>query len=191
MDQIGSFLVFNFFIHPFTSYLCAQPRAKSHEPHLTTEEVKWNKRLGAFKAIVFLCLVAAAQIAYDNHYEKAPNPYEILGVSRLSNIVDIKKAFRVLSKEYHPDKGGNEDAFRRISEAYTILSNRNLKAFYDKFGESGLRRALQDGTSHTDPKHVVIGICLYYARTLVFAFILTLPEPSRDALSCFAAGTCN
>lgn len=65
------------------------------------------------------------------------NPYEILGVDKTASADEIKKAYRKLSKEHHPDKGGNEDKFKEIASAYDTLSNPEKKQQYDTFGESG------------------------------------------------------
>lgn len=64
--------------------------------------------------------------------QQLPNYYEILGVPQDASPVEIKKAFRTLSLKLHPDKqGGNEDDFKRINEAYTILSDQDKKNAYD------------------------------------------------------------
>jgi molecular chaperone DnaJ len=64
------------------------------------------------------------------------NPYEILGVDRNANADEIKKAYRKLSKEHHPDKGGNEDKFKDVAAAYDILSDPQKKQNYDMFGDA-------------------------------------------------------
>ena len=66
--------------------------------------------------------------------------YNTLGVSRGSNLKDIKKAYWKLARVYHPDKGGNEEKFKKISHAYEILSDENKRAKYDKFGKQGLNQ---------------------------------------------------
>jgi len=67
------------------------------------------------------------------------NYYEILGVSRDANETDIKKAYRKLSKQYHPDLNPDnkeaEDKFKEIAEAYEILSNPQKKQNYDQYGD--------------------------------------------------------
>jgi len=57
--------------------------------------------------------------------------YDILGVNKEASKDEIKKAFREKSKLTHPDKGGNEEEFKKINEAYNTLSDENAKAKYD------------------------------------------------------------
>jgi molecular chaperone DnaJ len=66
--------------------------------------------------------------------------YEVLGVGRQSTEAEIKKAFRRLAREYHPDVNKSPDAetrFKEINEAYEILSDREKRAMYDRFGHVG------------------------------------------------------
>ena len=59
------------------------------------------------------------------------NYYDILGVSKDSTTEEIKKVYRKLSKEHHPDRGGDENRFKEISEAYTILGDKQKRTEYD------------------------------------------------------------
>jgi DnaJ-class molecular chaperone len=67
--------------------------------------------------------------------------YKTLGIDKSASQDDIKKAFRKLAHEFHPDKNkGNPDAekkFKEASEAYTVLSDANKRAQYDRFGSAG------------------------------------------------------
>ena len=68
--------------------------------------------------------------------------YELLGVSRTANAEEIKRAFRRLAREVHPDVSNEPDAdhrFREIVEAYEVLSNSERRELYDRFGHAGLR----------------------------------------------------
>jgi len=68
--------------------------------------------------------------------------YELLGVSREAPPDEIKRAFRKLAREVHPDVSEEPDAelrFREIVEAYEVLSNAERRELYDRFGHSGLR----------------------------------------------------
>lgn len=71
----------------------------------------------------------------------AKDYYHILGVAKTASEEEIKKAYRKLAHQYHPDKpGGNEAKFKEINEAYQVLSDKLKRAQYDRFGnaESGM-----------------------------------------------------
>lgn len=65
------------------------------------------------------------------------DPYQVLGVSPDASTEDIKKAFRKLSHQHHPDKGGDAAKFQEINQAYQILSDPEKRARYDQFGAAG------------------------------------------------------
>ena len=71
--------------------------------------------------------------------------YEVLGVDRNASASDIKKAYRKLAIQYHPDKNpGNKEAeekFKEAAEAYSVLSDPDKKARYDQFGFEGVNGA--------------------------------------------------
>jgi molecular chaperone DnaJ len=71
------------------------------------------------------------------------DPYEVLGVERDASDQQIKKAFRVLARELHPDVNAHdpdaEDKFKEAAEAYEILSDSERRAIYDRYGHEGLR----------------------------------------------------
>jgi molecular chaperone DnaJ len=70
------------------------------------------------------------------------DPYEVLGVRRDADEAQIKKAFRKLARELHPDVNSTETAeedFKEVAEAYEILSDPERRATFDRFGFEGLR----------------------------------------------------
>ncbi len=79
--------------------------------------------------------------------------YEVLGVGKSASQDEIKKAYRKLAMQFHPDRNpGNKEAeenFKEAAEAYEVLSNDEKRAKYDRFGHSGLRGG-QDFHSYTN-----------------------------------------
>ena len=71
------------------------------------------------------------------------DPYEVLGVPRGADDTQIKKAFRTLARELHPDVNTEdpeaEEKFKEAAEAYEILSDPERRATYDRYGHEGLR----------------------------------------------------
>ncbi len=66
----------------------------------------------------------------------AKDYYQILGVDRKASQDEVKRAFRKLAHEHHPDKGGNESKFKEINEAYQALGDSEKRARYDQFGST-------------------------------------------------------
>jgi DnaJ-class molecular chaperone len=62
------------------------------------------------------------------------NYYDILGVPRNASGKDVKNAFKKKAMQYHPDRGGNEEQFKEINEAYDVLKDPQKKSMYDQFG---------------------------------------------------------
>ncbi|HEY3758291.1 MAG TPA: molecular chaperone DnaJ [Solirubrobacteraceae bacterium] len=71
------------------------------------------------------------------------DPYEVLGVSREATEQEVKKSFRRLARELHPDVNAHdpqaEEKFKEAAEAYEILSDPERRATYDRYGHDGLR----------------------------------------------------
>ncbi|MFC2045481.1 molecular chaperone DnaJ [Chloroflexota bacterium] len=66
--------------------------------------------------------------------------YEVLGIGRDATNEEVKKAFRKLAFQYHPDRNrdnGAEDKFKEVNEAYEVLEDSNKRATYDRFGHTG------------------------------------------------------
>jgi len=68
--------------------------------------------------------------------------YEILGINRTATEVEIKKAYRKLAVQHHPDKNPDdphaEEKFKEAAEAYSVLSDSQKRAAYDRFGHAGV-----------------------------------------------------
>jgi molecular chaperone DnaJ len=72
--------------------------------------------------------------------------YEVLGVGKSASADEIKKAFRRLAVQHHPDKeGGSEEKFKEINEAYEVLKDTGKRQRYDQFGHAGVGGAASSG----------------------------------------------
>lgn len=75
--------------------------------------------------------------------------YEVLGVSKGASAAEVKKAYRKLAIQYHPDKNPGdkeaEEKFKEAAEAYEILSDEDKKARYDRFGHAGVGQGAGGG----------------------------------------------
>lgn len=80
--------------------------------------------------------------------------YEILSVSRSATEIEIKKAYRILAKKYHPDLNPNdaeaETNFKEASEAYEVLKDPQKRSTYDRFGHQGLENQGFHGFSNME-----------------------------------------
>ena len=62
--------------------------------------------------------------------------YAILGIPRTATAEEIKKAFKNKARQYHPDKGGDPEMFKKINEAYEVLSDEQKRSHYNQFGKN-------------------------------------------------------
>jgi molecular chaperone DnaJ len=77
--------------------------------------------------------------------------YRVLGVPRTATEAEIKKAYRKLAMEFHPDRNNGdkaaEEKFKEITEAYDVLRDSEKRAAYDRYGEAALRGGARGGAS--------------------------------------------
>lgn len=65
--------------------------------------------------------------------------YKTLGVEKTATMAELKKAYHKLALKNHPDRGGDKEKFQEIQTAYEVLSDKDKRDIYDKYGEEGLK----------------------------------------------------
>ncbi|XP_061544201.1 dnaJ homolog subfamily C member 16-like [Phycodurus eques] len=83
---------------------------------------------------IFLLVFTERLVETTSGYD----PYKVLGVSRSASQAEVKKAYKNLAKEWHPDKNKDpsaEDMFIKVSKSYEILSNEDRRANFDRYGQ--------------------------------------------------------
>lgn len=77
--------------------------------------------------------------------------YELLDIPRNASKDDIKKAYKKKAVETHPDKGGDPERFKEISNAYAVLNDDDQRGRYDQLGDEGFNASGGGGGGHPDP----------------------------------------
>jgi preprotein translocase subunit Sec63 len=167
-EQLISFFAYSMLIYPITSYLISSKRGYS----------RWK---GAIYAVLFLSIIFLIQILYENK-EKGPNHYQLMNVARYDSNTVVKRAYKRLSLELHPDKNKALDAqeqFQRVKTAYDVLSNTELRSTYNRMGDAGVKINMK---AVIDLRHIVLQLIVYYGSSAIFAFLMTVSEPSGEAM---------
>jgi hypothetical protein len=88
------------------------------------------------------------------------DPYKVLGVERTCTDSDVKKAYRALSRTTHPDKGGSDAAFQRVTQAYERIKTADARQAHDQ--RQTLHRLFHDGVQ--DPTMLFVNSMFFGAR---------------------------
>jgi molecular chaperone DnaJ len=114
--------------------------------------------------------------------EQKRDYYEVLGVDKTASQEEIKKAYRVLAKKYHPDMNPGDkeaaDKFKEASEAYAVLSDADKRKQYDQFGHAAF-----DGTGGFGAGEDLTSTALISATSsAIFSVIFLAEAELRGAL---------
>ena len=142
-----------------------------------------------FTIIMFLAPLFLTSCIKTNHYqtfnsglqmqEKGPNHYQTLNVTRESNPLQIKRAYKKLSLSLHPDKNPSpnaSDEFDEVKQAYDILMDMEFREVYNKFGQDGI-----NSNKRFEESQFFMELGIFYLTWGMMAYVLTLGKKSGDA----------
>mmetsp|Transcript_16716 Transcript_16716/g.33276 ORF Transcript_16716/g.33276 Transcript_16716/m.33276 type:complete len:355 (+) Transcript_16716:104-1168(+) len=163
-DSLTSFFFYVFFVHPATAWFLKPGR--------------FPKRLALTYAIGFLALLASVKTGMEWR-DRGPNHYVKLGIDRNSTPLAVKRAYKRMSLELHPDKNPSPDAadqFHNLKSAYDVLMDMELRQIYNKYGAEGIR---------TNKKYseytMLMEVGIFYATWAMLAYVLTLGRKGNGA----------
>lgn len=163
-DSLSGFFFYLFIVHPATAWILRPGR--------------FGRKKGVLYAIIFLACLAAIKTG-TSLCAKGPNYYSLLGVTRDSNPLEIKRVYRKLSLQIHPDKNPSpnaSDEFEAIKQAYDVLMDMERREVYNKFGEDGV---LLD--KRFDESQFFMELGVFYITWGMLAYVLTLGKKCGDA----------
>lgn len=111
--------------------------------------------------------------------QRGPNYYQLLDVTRDSSPLDIKRAYKKLGLQLHPDKNPSPDAadqFDRVKQAYDVLMDLELRDVYNKFGKEGIAQ-----NKRYSETQFLIEVGIFYVSWAVMSFLLTMGKKSGHA----------
>lgn len=157
---------------------CYCPPCMAKHDSLTKKEPrKKTMRLLKKGTIILLWALLIAGVVKVSQFEKEfseYNPYDVLKLEPGASNGEIKKAYRKLSLEFHPDRGGDEKEFMKVAKAYQALTDEEAKENWDKYGNPDGPGAAQFGIALpswiVDKKNSMWVLGVY-----LLAFIVILP----------------
>lgn len=162
LSGLSGFFFYVFIVHPATAWILKPGR--------------FERKKSITYAIGFLALLAAVKTGMEMQ-AKGPNHYSLLGVNRNSSPLDVKRAYKKLSLQLHPDKNPNDPLasakFDRVKKAYDVLIDMEYREVYNKFGQPGI-----DSNKRFDETQFFMELGIFYVTWGIMAYVLTLGKRS-------------
>jgi hypothetical protein len=118
--------------------------------------------------------------------QRGDNYYSLLNVTRSSNPLEIKRAYKKLSLQLHPDKNPSPtatDDFDAVKQAHDVLMDLEFRSVYNKFGKEGIKQ-----NKRYDETQFLLETAIYYVSYGMMAFLLTLGKKSGEARNWIFTG---
>lgn len=168
---LTGFFFYAFLVHPITAWILRPGR--------------FERKKSILYAIAFLAGLAAIKTGLEMQ-QRGPNYYGLLGVTRSSSPLEIKRAYKKLSLQFHPDKNPSPDAsdqFDRIKTAHDVLMDLELREVYNKYGPEGIR-----SNKRFSESQFLLETAVYYISYGMMAFMLTLGKSNGNARNWIFTG---
>jgi translocation protein SEC63 len=125
--------------------------------------------------VLFIVVYHMSPVANDN---EEFNPFVILNVDEEASVSEIKQAYHELSKQHHPDRGGDPEKFKEIAKAYKTLTDEQAKENWRKYGNLDGLRELRLGFAipkwFADTKNSMFILCTYTSFFLIIPLLCCL-----------------
>mmetsp|Transcript_15543 Transcript_15543/g.23152 ORF Transcript_15543/g.23152 Transcript_15543/m.23152 type:complete len:350 (+) Transcript_15543:131-1180(+) len=170
-EEIVSLLFYIVIVYPACNWILTSKR--------------FTKKKSIYCAIAFLASIGIGKVAIE-WIDKGPNHYRLLNVHRTSTPLELKKAYKNLSRELHPDKNPSPEAaeqFSTMKEAYDTLMDLEFRDVYNKLGPEALK-----SNQRIDETQLLMQIGVQYIVWGVIAYVLTMGKSGASARSCIFTG---
>ena len=164
-SSLFSFFFYVLFVYPATNWLLKPGR--------------FSRTKGLTYAISLLVAIAAVKTGLELK-EQGPNYYQLLKVGRGSTALEIKRSYKKMSLELHPDKNPSAtalDDFATLKNAYDVLMDMDAREVYDRFGPEKLKQKV----AVIDEYKVLVEVAIFYAAWGIMTWMLTLGKHNANA----------
>lgn len=163
-SSLFSFFFYVLFVYPACNWILKPGR--------------FSRSKGLTYAIGLLVAISAVKTGLELQ-ERGPNFYQMLDVTRGSSAVDIKRAYKRMSLELHPDKNPSPtaiDDFAALKNGYDVLMDMETREIYNRFGEDKVKSKLV-----IDEYRVLLEVAIFYVAWGIMTYMLTLGKQSSNA----------
>jgi len=170
-DGLTGFFFYMFIVHPATAWILRPGR--------------FERKKSIMYAIGFLAALAAIKTGMS-WQARGPNHYALLEVTRDSNPLEIRRAYKKISLSLHPDKNPSptaSDEFDAVKQAYDVLMDMELREVYNKFGAEGIK-----SNKRFSESQFFMELGIFYITWGMLSYVLTLGKKSGDARNWIFTG---
>ena len=164
-SSLFSFFFYVLFVYPATNWLLKPGR--------------FSRTKGLTYAISLLVAIAAVKTGLELK-EQGPNYYQLMKVGRSATALEIKRSYKKMSLELHPDKNPSAtalDDFATLKNAYDVLMDMDAREVYDRFGPEKLKQKV----AVIDEYKVLVEVAIFYAAWGIMTWMLTLGKHNSNA----------